>query len=67
MPVPHYGVWVGKPLRYTSQTAQEDPRSPHTSRGWDWASNLPGRRIRTATLTARAAEGTVRCAKINQR
>lgn len=29
MPVPHYGVWVGKPLRYTAQTAREDRASPH--------------------------------------
>ncbi|KAJ5974163.1 hypothetical protein N7481_011373 [Penicillium waksmanii] len=29
MPIPHYGVWVGQPTRYTAQRAREDPKSPH--------------------------------------
>lgn len=29
MPIPHYGVWVGRPTRYTAQRAKEDPKSPH--------------------------------------
>jgi uncharacterized protein YukJ len=29
MPIPHYGVWVGKPTRYTAETATTDPRYPH--------------------------------------
>ncbi|OKL63854.1 hypothetical protein UA08_01119 [Talaromyces atroroseus] len=27
--IPHYGVWVGQPTRYTAQTLQQDPTSPH--------------------------------------
>ncbi|CAI7667520.1 unnamed protein product [Penicillium pancosmium] len=29
MPIPHYGVWVGRPTRYTAQRAREDSKSPH--------------------------------------
>ncbi|RAL06703.1 YukJ family protein [Aspergillus homomorphus CBS 101889] len=29
MTIPHYGVWVGQPTRYTAQTDEEDPKSPH--------------------------------------
>lgn len=29
MPTPHYGVWVGRPTRYTAETARDDPKSPH--------------------------------------
>ncbi|RAL04440.1 YukJ family protein [Aspergillus ibericus CBS 121593] len=29
MTIPHYGVWVARPTRYTAQTEQEDPKSPH--------------------------------------
>lgn len=29
MPVENYGVWKGKPIRYTYETHEEDPRSPH--------------------------------------
>lgn len=27
--IAHYGVWVGQPTRYTAQTLQQDPTSPH--------------------------------------
>ncbi|KAH7079829.1 hypothetical protein BKA63DRAFT_229172 [Paraphoma chrysanthemicola] len=29
MPVENYGVWKGKPNRYTYDTHEDDPRSPH--------------------------------------
>lgn len=31
MPVESYGVWKAKPLRYTYETNQDDPNSPHLS------------------------------------
>ncbi|KAE8554104.1 hypothetical protein EYB25_002642 [Talaromyces marneffei] len=27
--IAHYGVWVGQPTRYTAQTLEQDPKSPH--------------------------------------
>lgn len=29
MTIPHYGVWIAQPTRYTAQTEEEDPKSPH--------------------------------------
>jgi uncharacterized protein YukJ len=35
MPVGNYGVWKAKPIRYTYETREDDPRSPHLSLFFD--------------------------------
>lgn len=29
MPIQNYGVWKAKPVSYTYETREQDPRSPH--------------------------------------
>lgn len=54
--IPHYGVWVGQPTRYTAQTLQQDPRSPHIYLYFTDPSNSSSGREIQAAINVRSTD-----------